>query len=389
MNRIFIIAICLSCFSFRAEPFISPKIKKEVINTLRAQVIKQADSALLLDPVTVTASRALRSAGGVHDFYSEGDYWWPDPAHVDSPYIQRDGLTNPDNFTAHREAMIRFSRIIGSLASAYTITKDEKYAKQIIRHCNAWFADTATKMNPSLLYAQAIKGRATGRGIGIIDTIQLMEVVKGLMAIQFSKAMDKTSWSLFQQWFSAYIQWLETHPYGKAELEAKNNHGTCWIMQVAVFAQFTNNKRVLDFCKDRFKTKLLPEQMAADGSFPLELKRTKPYGYSIFNLDAMTTICQVLSTPKDDLWSFTLPDGRNMKKGIEFLYPFIKDKKKWTFQQDVMYWNNWPVAQPFLVFGAAKFDDKQWLQTWKTLDHSPQEAEVIRNLPVRNPLIWL
>jgi hypothetical protein len=389
MNRIFIIGICICLFSFRADSFISPEIKKEVVNTLRVQVIRQADSALLLEPVTVTASRASRSAGGVHDFFSEGDYWWPDPAHVDSPYVQRDGMTNPDNFTAHREAMIRFSRIIGTLASAYTITKDEKYAKQIIRHCKAWFADTATKMNPSLLYAQAIKGRATGRGIGIIDTIQLMEVVKGLMAIQFSKAMDKTSWVLFQQWFTAYIEWLETHPYGKAEMEAKNNHGTCWVMQVAVFAQFTNNKRVLDFCKNRFKTTLLPEQMAIDGSFPLELKRTKPYGYSIFNLDAMTTICQVLSTPKDDLWVFTLPDGRNMKKGIEFLYPFIQDKSKWTFQQDVMYWNNWPVAQPFLVFGAARFDDKQWLQTWKSLEHSPEEAEVIRNLPVRNPLIWL
>ncbi|MCG2614017.1 alginate lyase family protein [Terrimonas sp. NA20] len=389
MNRIFIILVCVCFLSFRAETVFSPQIKKEVISTLHAQVIRQADSALLLEPVTVTASRASRSAGGIHDFYSEGDYWWPDPAHVDSPYVQRDGLTNPDNFVAHREAMIRFSRVIGSLASAYTITKDEKYARQIIRHCNAWFTDTATRMNPSLLFAQAIKGRATGRGIGIIDTIQLMEVVKGLMAIQFSKAMDKTSWSFFQQWFSAYIQWLETHPYGKAELEAKNNHGTCWVMQVAVFAQFTNNKRVLDFCKDRFKSKLLPEQMAADGSFPLELRRTKPYGYSIFNLDAMTTICQVLSTPKDDLWSFTLPDGRNMKKGIDFLYPFIKDKSKWTFQQDVMYWNNWPVAQPFLVFGTARFNNKQWLQTWKALDHSPEEAEVIRNLPVRNPLIWL
>ncbi|MBO9657280.1 MAG: alginate lyase family protein [Chitinophagaceae bacterium] len=389
MNRIFIIAICLCSISFKAEPFISPEVKKEVINVLRTQVIRQADSALLLDPITVTATRASRSAGGLHDFYSEGDYWWPDPVHVDSPYVQRDGMTNPDNFTAHREAMIRFSRIVGSLASAYTITKDERYAKHIIRHCNAWFADTATKMNPSLLYAQAIKGRATGRGIGIIDTIQLMEVVKGLIAIQFSKAMDKTSWALFQQWFAAYIQWLETHPYGKAEMEAKNNHGTCWVMQVAVFAQFTNNKKVLDFCKDRFKTKLLPEQMAADGSFPLELKRTKPYGYSIFNLDAMTTICQTLSSSKDDLWSYTLADGRSMKKGIEFLYPFVKDKNKWTFQQDVMYWNNWPVAQPFLVFGAARFGDKRWLQTWKNLDHSPEETEVIRNLPVRNPLIWL
>jgi hypothetical protein len=39
-------------------------------------------------------------------------------------------------------------------------------------------------MNPNLQYAQAIKGVATGRGIGIIDTIQLMEVVQGLEVME-------------------------------------------------------------------------------------------------------------------------------------------------------------------------------------------------------------
>jgi hypothetical protein len=80
------------------------------------------------------------------------------------------------NFTAHRKAMIRFSQTIGSLASAYLVTKDEKYVKHAFLHLNAWFVDEATLMNPSLLYAQAIKGKATGRSIGIIDMIQMMEV---------------------------------------------------------------------------------------------------------------------------------------------------------------------------------------------------------------------
>ena len=45
----------------------------------------------------------------------------------------------------------------------------------------------------------------------------------------------------------------------------------------------------LGVCRDRFKTVLVPNQIAADGSFPLELRRTKPYGYSLFNLDAFAT----------------------------------------------------------------------------------------------------
>src|SRR5688500_4112688 len=144
----------------------------------RDRVLNAADDYLKEEPVTVTAMSSPRSAGGKHDFYSEGDYWWPDPSNPDGPYIQRDGQTNPQNFVAHRHAMIRLSKIIGALASAYSITGDEKYVRSAIPHLKAWFVDTVTMMNPSLLYAQAIKGRATGRGIGVIDTIHLMEVAQ-------------------------------------------------------------------------------------------------------------------------------------------------------------------------------------------------------------------
>lgn len=370
-------------------PSPSTHFNKEIAATLRRQVLKEAAWAMDQSPVTVTASFSPRSAGGKHDFFSEADYWWPNPQSPDSPYIQRDGMSNPGNFIEHRRAMIRLSRIVGALASAYKITGDEKYVKQALMHSKAWFVDTATLMNPSLLFAQAIKGRATGRGTGIIDTIQLMEVAEGLLAMEEAGDTDKSLLDKIRQWFARYLQWLTTHQYGKDEMNAANNHGTCWGMQVAAFAKFTHNEHLMDFCRERYKKVFLPGQMAADGSFPQELRRTKPFGYCLFNLDAMTTICQLLSTKEDDLWNYQTPDGRSIKKGIEFLYPFVADKNKWPYAHDVMYWNEWPVAQPFLVFGANAFDRKEWFDTWKRLDHAPEAEEVIRNLPVRNPLIWM
>jgi hypothetical protein len=377
-------AICFGIYCPAQQSF-----RQQVTATLKKQILKDAEWAMHQKPETVTADFCPRSAGGKHDFYSEGDYWWPNPVSADSPYIQRDGMTNPENFLAHRQAMIRLSRLVGALASAWKITGQPQYVKQASMHCKAWFTDTATLMNPHLLYAQAIKGRATGRGIGIIDAIQLMEVVQGLQIMEKSPAMDMQVLQETKSWFAKFTQWLTTHRYGIDEMNAANNHGTCWVMQVAVFAKFTGNDTLLQFCRDRYKKVLLPDQMATDGSFPLELRRTKPYGYSIFNLDAMATICQVLSSEKDDLWTFQLPDGRGIRMAITHLYPYIADKSKWPKQQDVMYWNNWPVAQPFLVFGAAAFNNKQWLGTWKKLDHAPVTDEVIRNLPVRNALIWL
>ena len=377
-----------SCTSTRKNTQSSSPIVKGVTEVLRNHIMQEAAWAMQQEPETVTAHTSVRSAGGKHDFFSEGDYWWPNPAGVDSPYIQKDGLTNPDNFVAHRHAMIRLSRVVGALASAYKITGDKKYVLHTLKHCKAWFVDKETLMNPNLLYAQAIKGRFTGRGIGIIDTIQLMEVVQGLLAMEGSDAMDKDALAVMKNWFQQYITWLTTHKYGKDEMKALNNHGTCWVMQVACFAKFAGNQQMMDFCSDRFKNVLLPNQMATDGSFPLEMKRTKPYGYSIFNLDAMITICQVLSTPQNNLYDYVTADGKSVKKGIEYLYPFVADKSKWPLPPDVMYWKEWPVAQPFLVFGANAYNNQQWLETWKSLDHDPKVDEVIRNLPVRNPLIW-
>lgn len=355
----------------------------------RPRIIPAADRMLKEAPVTVTAAHSPRSAGGRHDFFSEGDYWWPDPKSPEGPYVQRDGMTNPDNFVAHRHAMIRFSIHVGTLTSAYLLTADERYAAQAVKHLRAWFVEPDTRMSPHLLYAQAIKGRFTGRATGLIDTIHLVEVARAVPFLARSTALTPTDRGAIVRWFADYLAWLTTHEYGIGERDAKNNHGTCWVMQVAAFAEVTGHTAVLDDCRRRFKNILLPDQMAADGSFPLELRRTKPYGYSLFNLDALAGICQILSTPADSLWTFTLADGRGMARAMGFLFPFLKDKSAWPFAKDVMYFDQWPVRQPSLLFAGLALGERRYLDLWTSLDGSPIVDEVIRNLPIRHPLLWV
>lgn len=362
-------------------------LKTEMQSVLKKQILDEGAWAMQQEPITVSTTFCSRSAGCTNDFYSEGDYWWPDSENPEAPYIQKDGLTNPDNFISHRLAMIRFSKIIGALASAYKITGNIEYIQKAKTHLNAWFVNEQTKMNPNLQFAQAIKGRFTGRGIGIIDTIHLMEVAQGTVVMQ--DKIDSELLFQIKKWFSDYLSWIMNSANGKEEMGAKNNHGTCFVMQVASFAKFTGNKSLMEFCSNRFKEILLPNQMAENGSFPLELARTKPYGYSIFNLDAMTTICQILSTKMDDLWQYKTVEGKNIKSAIAYLQPFIADKSKWKLKPDVMYWNDWPVAQPALLFGALAFDKKDWFVTWKILVHNPNVQEVIRNLAIKNPIIWV
>lgn len=352
------------------------------------RVITAADRYLNEEPVTITASSSPRSAGGLHDFFSEGDYWWPDSANPEGPYIQKDGMTNPENFTAHRKAMVRFSIQSAALTAAYKITRDRRYATHARRHFHAWFVADGTRMNPHLLYAQAIKGRFTGRGIGIIDTIHLLEVARSVMVLRDAGMLPPDESAEIERWFREYLLWLTTHQYGKDEMNARNNHGTCWVMQAAMFAKLTGDEKIMDLCRQRFKQNLLPEQMAADGSFPLELKRTKPYNYSLFNLDAMAAVCQILSTEKDGLWQYTLPDGRTMKTALEFMVPFIAEKSAWKYPPDVMFFDYYPVRQPSLLFGGVAYHEMKFIELWKTLDADPNNEEVIRNYPIRQPILW-
>ena len=129
--------------------------------------------------------------------------------------------------------------------------------------------------------------------------------------------------------------------------------------------------------------------VALDGSFPLELQRTKPYSYCLFNLDAMATICQILSSPSDDLWNFRLADGRGMQTAMAFMFPYIADKRAWPRPPDVQYSDQFPVRQPSLLFAGLAYSEPRYLSLWGKLNPDPQVEEVIRNYPIRQPILWV
>ena len=70
-------------------------------------------------------------------------------------------------------------------------------------------------------------------------------------------------------------------------------------------------------------------------------------------------------------------------------FPYIADKSSWPFAEDVMFWDEWPVAQPALLFSICNTSNRTYLEIWKSLEHFPTNDEVIRNLPIRHPLLWL
>jgi hypothetical protein len=355
----------------------------------RGRILAGAQRALAQPPVTVTAFHSERSSGGPHDYFSEGDYWWPDPKSPGDPYIRRDGFSNPANFNQHREALIALGILAPTLAAAWRLTRDQRYTAHLMRHLNAWFVDPATKMNPNLELAQAIFGVSKGRGTGIIDTLQLVDLVRGVRLLEAVGGLTAAEIAPIRQWFAAYVDWMAVSKNGIEERDAKNNHGTCWVLQVAEFAQFARRKDLVDLCRTRFKTAIVPDQIAKDGSLPLELARTKPYSYSLFDADVLSGICQSLSTGAEDLWRLRGATSGNTGDVVSFLYPFIVDKTKWPYPKDVEFFDAMPSRRPCLLFAGEALRRSDFLTLWQRLDANPTEPELIRNLPIRQPLLWV
>jgi hypothetical protein len=354
------------------------------------RVLKAATAALACQPITITKFRARLSEGGPNDFYSNGDYWWPNPATTNGlPYIQRDGQTNPENFVEHRRCVVELRDAVAALGAAYKITGEDRYAAKAASLLRVFFLEPKTRINPELKYAQAIPGVSPGRGIGIIDTLHLIEVPLAVMAMGKSPAFPAEDFSGVKRWFGDYVEWMTTSKNGQDEAKAGNNHAVAFWLQVAAFSQLTEDKAKVAECRHRFKEVFVAKQMASDGSFPAELRRTKSYGYSIFQLDNMASLCQLLSTPADDLWNYELPDGRGMRKAMAFLFPYLADKSKWQNKPDIQAWDGWPARQPCLLFAGRSFGEEKYIELWKKLPADPADAEVRRNIAIKQPALWI
>jgi len=354
------------------------------------RVLRAASRALAQTPVTLTSTVSTRSPGGPHDYYSEGDYWWPDPANPSGPYIRRDGYSNPANFVAHRDALIRLSLAVPALVAAWRLTGDARFADHAVRHLRAWFIAETTRMNPHLDFAQAIIGLNKGRGIGIIDTLQLVEVARAAQVLRAASAsFTSADQSAVTQWFRDYLHWLTTSANGISEREERNNHGSCWLLQCLEFASLIGDEDVIAMVRERFKTVILPQQISPDGRQNLELARTKPYSYSLFNLDVLSTIGHVLSQHGENLWQFETAEGSGLRRAVAFMAPYIEDKRRWPYAPDVEYFDQLPVRQVQLLFAGLALPEPGYLDLWRRLDPDPIAGEIIRNFPIRQPVLWM
>lgn len=359
------------------------------------RILQAAERYLSVAPAPLPSFPCKHSPGSAHDFYSEADDYWPDPTKPDGQYVQRNGPPNPDAFTAHRDALLHFGIQVPALAAAFVLTKKEHYAEHAVRHLRAWFVDSATSMMPSLRYARAVPPAKEGSFEGVVETVPLAEVAQAIPFLAGSEAFTKNDGEGLQRWFAAYLQWLNTSRLAGLARDSKNHHGSSWLLQAAALTRLplalspNADDAPLSELRHRYKTITIRAQINADGVFPQELTTRNPYRLSLFNLDMLAAVCQLVSTQFDSVWEYDLQDGPGMRAVIARHFPYIKNRGAWPYPADATHFNDLPLRQPSLLFCARAYTRPEYADLWKTLPPDTGIGELQRTFPIRQPLLWV
>jgi hypothetical protein len=282
---------------------------------------------------SVMDKKQVPPGGDKHDYMSQAPYWWPDPSKPNGlPYIRRDGQRNPElNKISDASAMDDMVGDVEILSLAFYFTGDEKYARHAAALIRTWFVDPKTRQNPNLNFAQGIPGISSGRGIGLIETRDLYRVIDASVLLERSASWTAADISSLKRWFADYLQWMTTSPVGLDEADERNNHGTYYDVQVLAYAIYTGQKdlarKQIEVSKSRIRSQIEP-----DGSQLHELDRTLSWDYTNMNLFGFFTIARLAEHVDADLWNFET-DGRGIKKAFLWTLPYVRDEKKWTYQQ--------------------------------------------------------
>ena len=295
---------------------------------------RDADRQLELGPWSVMDKKVVPPSGDKHDYMSVGPYWWPDPRKPDGlPYVRRDGEVNPERHDYDNVGLGKMAGAVETLALAFYLTDHEPYAARAATLLRVWFLDEATRMNPHLTYGQAIPGRCTGRGIGIIDTTRLVRLADAAGMLAGAEAWADADQRGLHDWFRRYLGWLRTSRHGKAEARTTNNHGTWYDVQAAAFALFVGEEDIARRVLEEAKARRIAAQIQPDGRQPRELARTKSWDYSTMNLKGMFDLATLGDRVGVDLWRFETADGRSIRKALDFLVPVAAGTQTWRHKQ--------------------------------------------------------
>ena len=294
----------------------------------------EANSALKRQPETIVNKTKAPPSGDKHDYMSMARYWWPNPDTPDHlPYVRHDGKSNPEiNGIKDHEELTRTNESARALALGWYLTGDERYAEHATQMLRSFYLDKATAMNPNLEYAQYVAGVNTGREAGVLDARSIAMTVDAIGLLAGSKSWTAADQQGMQDWFTKYYAWLTTAKNAKKEAATPNNHGSWYAVQASSIGMFLGKTDDVKKLAERVREERIPSQFDAKGMQKYELVRTNSFSYSAFNLEALTTVAEIVAPLGEDLYKPATPGAPGILTGIDALLPY-DPQHPWPHEQ--------------------------------------------------------
>lgn len=308
-----------------------------------AALIAEADTLLDSKPLSVMMKTGKAPCGDPHYYVSLARYYHPDPDSPDGlPYINIDGVTNPEISDWDRTRLGEMSADVITLSLAWYFSGDERYASKATDFLTTWFIDPATRMYPNFEYAQMIPGVNGNRGrcYGVLDGYSFVEMLDAVALLASSE-----SWTLqydreLKKWMDAMLDWMLTSDQGKEEGRQANNHATAYDAQVIALAMYTGREEIARKVIGQIPEKRIFTQIAPDGRQPYEMWRTLSFGYSQYNLTHFIDIFMMAEKLEVKIDDISGPQGESFYKALDYLASYIgKDVGEWPGEQ-ISGWND-------------------------------------------------
>lgn len=343
-----------------------------------------ANEKLNAGPYSVAYKESVAPSGDKHDYLSVAPYWWPDITKPDGlPYIRRDGIFNPEGYTDKydKKSFMLLRDTAFSLSLGYYFTDNEDYAKHCAYLIRTWFIDNETKMNPNMNYAQGVLGIVNGRKEGVLETERLLSIIDSIRLISTSNSWSKEDDLAFKDWLSQYVLWLETNDLAIDERAADNNHGTWYDAQYVAYLIYLGEFSKAATYLNTITIPRIESQIMPDGKMPEELNRTRPFHYTLYNLEPFTILAILGEKIGVDLWNFMSPSGSSLKKAYDFIVPFILGEP-WPYSYiesdapDVVGNSEAPFAK-YLREAAVKYNEKSFFEAADVLLGSEVNTHIL------------
>lgn len=302
-----------------------------------AALLEEADAVLGAEPLSVMDKERQSPSGDNHYYTSLARYFHPNPDTPDGlPYVNRDGITNPEIGLWDRNRLGETARRIGTLGLAYHLSGNERYAAKAAEFIRVWFLNKDTRMYPNFEYAQMVPGvnNGKGRSYGVLDGYSFIELLDGASLLDGSKSWTAKDKKALKKWMKQMLEWMLTSEQGKEEAAQSNNHSTAFDAEAIALAIYTGRTDIAKRIIGEVPEKRIFTQIAPDGMQAHEMWRTLSYGYSQYNLTHLIDIFLMGRKLGVRIDNATGADGRNFYKALDLLASYLgKDVEAWPGQQ--------------------------------------------------------